>query len=1630
MKLKRFLAFAVSVAMVLSIVPAFSLTASAADMTDDALLSYAKTTTALFDAMNPAPTAASDTAIATAWPNSGWSGTVNNGYLNVAGGTSNPRIQCYIGSGTNGGPQTANRINMGSGYGDGKDWVLLSFTAEVTAAWGDVALYDLNDNYITAFRYGTDGLNVGWGHTGWHTPYRDSNNIYKGPTYTLENDKTYSLSSGTTKIDILCRTISDSQFTVTYFFDGVAGTKATYNGSFNGIKAIDMSRGSGGDWQRISLLKPLVYAGDVPETVFSVTATYTLDGTVVNTIAKTYDTANGETGVSFDEYYYSANGSNVMYKADAITNTATDVTVALTEAVENADVGVYKAGYRFDVDGTTATVVGSNLIPNGNFTYGIAGWYNGENGAVTSDGFSVANNVLTASGGTGSGGAKALYRSWAVEKGTTYVLTYTTNAAVEWGYVKTQNSPNRETDVVTTLLNKNAVAGENKYVFVADADYVCVNFGWLNTQFSNFGLYKLSGLSSTYNVTYEDTNGATLKDAESITALSVDALEIPHFDGYILKDRNADGLNVTFTYEARKDTLGTWAIRNNVTSNLYVTDIKYLGTHNAFANHNSPVPNEAGMLINDNDGLFTTTVPGASLSGSSVASSSQTQTLDALEQLNVGVRYFDIRIARHEDGTFWAFHGPSFTELKPVMATIAQFAKENPGEVILLDFQMAYDALYTTVIDDADTTNRPYNGGTEGDDNVDFYNDLRVMLSEAGVMDFVRQGNGAWDKQYGPITDYGTKSAIIPIVKARGWNTLKNYGFANRNDAIGTTYAENSSERAVINQITSVVNDADYNLGSGARWGVIHAYRTTGAISSTFGGTSLIEAANASNSNWMSDADRIEAWMQQGEGDVFMVNNITQAFADIYLEKLSEFNRDEFDEQLGNNFVNETAFVSNGVTLTGPTAALPFSTEFVATKTAATGTMTGSDNVTYDLVAKYELDLRQFDIVKTSGAVLGADATLVFETPGDTLKTYKLLLEDGTVYGTSTTPGGSVTVTYPTGTGYIPVYIAETNAPGVNMTVRYVTGDNEVLVENTAYYVFDTVAYTNSTSDYYITNGEEAFIVKGNEDKTYVVTEGVDNDGDVLDVLVTVVNENAVLLDTFGNDAGSADCNNTDNMLFVGSAGVSDPGENDAAGDALHANAGGNVGSPRIPVLKFNVPTVGENKAVKLHLYVAKANQNLTEGGSMKLAANVSNVAVDEAAGYKTGDVVNTEGVVYSDTMFTATGAAVDGRMPVDAWVEIDVTEFVKAANSDTITFTLYAPRAGAYVADREKAVAGGAYQGKAAYLEIVDANTVTVTGAALVTKSGKDVTKEAEEGILVPAGSSIKARETESEVIAFIDTANVYTTNNDGWVTLTPAENNIYSAAILGVAMVNGAQVRIGDGVNEDGTVAGNSGIRFITTVNKTDSIASVAGATFGVEVTAESSDVVKDIPTLEWQSEGEVYTSALTDLAVSNYNRNFTAIPYVAVNGTKYYGSAVTRSIYQVASGLLATGYNGSYGESADKAETDYAEMPEVLVKVLNGYVNQVGVRLVLADGVLHKSDKYTGDADTFFTVSDASANGKVYTCTLTAVGNAEINTELFNTYVRINNNNSAVKTFVSVVDNGDGTYTLTFDGSTIVK
>jgi len=68
-----------------------------------------------------------------------------------------------------------------------------------------------------------------------------------------------------------------------------------------------------------------------------------------------------------------------------------------------------------------------------------------------------------------------------------------------------------------------------------------------------------------------------------------------------------------------------------------------------------------------------------------------TQHCDVLTQLNIGIRYMDIRcVANQQDGEIRVIHCLIGDTIQQILLQVKQFIEQNPGEVVILDFQHLY----------------------------------------------------------------------------------------------------------------------------------------------------------------------------------------------------------------------------------------------------------------------------------------------------------------------------------------------------------------------------------------------------------------------------------------------------------------------------------------------------------------------------------------------------------------------------------------------------------------------------------------------------------------------------------------------------------------------------------------------------------------------------------------------------------------------------------------------------------------------------------------------------------------------------------------------------------------------------
>ena len=556
------------------------------------------------------------------------------------------------------------------------------------------------------------------------------------------------------------------------------------------------------------------------------------------------------------------------------------------------------------------------------------------------------------------------------------------------------------------------------------------------------------------------------------------------------------------------------------------------------------------------------------------------------------------------------------------------------------------------------------------------------------------------------------------------------------------------------------------------------------------------------------------------------------------------------------------------------------------------------------------------------------------------------------------------------------------------------------------------------------------FVIDENGDGHYYQIPETVVSEDVTVVVSEITDMYPVLEDAYVQGTNVYGLDTTDsNSIFVAAVSGNDRAPlSDADGVALAdgTHTPSTLGTSRVGLFKFPVLELEDGKAAIAHFYV-RSWHSYTFSNSNKIIRLAGYAVNDDTWLTGTCTAANLtllEG--QTNPIFTSRSTNTTG------YITLDITEAMKAAQKmglDTITIRLNAAWGAAYIAEREASVAGGSYEGKAAYLTVEDGTYITVSSATKVTKDGS-LMSAPEDGVTIVDSDTVKMYTDSESAVAFTNGVKVYKITNGVTEAIAPEEGGYYPASV-GVNAIDGAQVRIGAGVDETGKVGEGSGLRFVTQLNRADSLATVEGATYGVKITAEGSTAeAVDIPAEKWQST-DVFTSAITNLATTNYNRNFTATPYITVDGQTFEGRPVTRSIYKVAAGILKNGYTAEDNATGeDKTETKY-ELTNILCDVLNAYVNQVGVRLTIAkDGTItartEGAGAYTGDL--FFDVSRIDNGDGSYTITVTPSKNAEIK-KWWKEYVRINNNNSAVVNMItddSIAENG----TLTFKFTPVVS
>lgn len=351
---------------------------------------------------------------------------------------------------------------------------------------------------------------------------------------------------------------------------------------------------------------------------------------------------------------------------------------------------------------------------------------------------------------------------------------------------------------------------------------------------------------------------------------------------------------------------GEWFFKNNVSNDARLIELHMLGAHDAFTAglHRDSPADDAGIKMGDigckwagafdNESWFHALLP-----------TSKAQSADVETLLNSGVRYFDVRLSRYQQGgEFYTTHGrisDQFTGVGGIARKIAAWAEKHPGELIVLDFQSLYDI---------ETSN--------GSASQDSWRDLMSKLTTDGIAKYVDKSNGSINAlTYGGLTNNGTQPAIVLIGQVTG--TWADGRFINRNDNGGYVRSYWTNQESYDGMREKLAEEIAELQGNSDKY--YYKFRIMQAQTT---GQNLIDDANENNIKILTDKD-YDAWSELLP--VLMVDNAntnTNNFNARAIEVLAKKNR-EYTPGV-------YRATSGNFTLTGSNDNVPLGTEFTATR--------------------------------------------------------------------------------------------------------------------------------------------------------------------------------------------------------------------------------------------------------------------------------------------------------------------------------------------------------------------------------------------------------------------------------------------------------------------------------------------------------------------------------------------------------------------------------------------------------------------------------------------------------------------------------------------------------------------------
>lgn len=227
----------------------------------------------------------------------------------------------------------------------------------------------------------------------------------------------------------------------------------------------------------------------------------------------------------------------------------------------------------------------------------------------------------------------------------------------------------------------------------------------------------------------------------------------------------------------------------NLPDNIRVVDIAMLGSHDALASRINLFSkiDIAGLKSGKVPMVFNSSV--AVLIKGFIVRQSNTQMSKPLELLQGGVRYLDIRASfRKDNGAWFSTHNYYIADLEKDLNQIAKFLKENPGEVVILDFQHVFHP---------DTEN-----GIVGDP---YWTEIVGLLEKTGVMNYsynFNKGKTLSRLTYAEATDNRKRSCAVIV----GKQNLNDGRILNYEKSIRSSWFNSDSTPYIIERI---IEEAD-----------------------------------------------------------------------------------------------------------------------------------------------------------------------------------------------------------------------------------------------------------------------------------------------------------------------------------------------------------------------------------------------------------------------------------------------------------------------------------------------------------------------------------------------------------------------------------------------------------------------------------------------------------------------------------------------------------------------------------------------------------------------------------------------------------------------------------------------------